>query len=147
MFIGNEKRKGKSYFETKRTSAPGWIRTLTLNGEIQQKIPKIAGDRSCQIITFSIAVFSFTTICCKLATLSGFKISSISFNWFWSQVAATCCSMKKTSLKKPILLSEIHPIWILSQYQLTLRSKSDLFLEQKLTDTLYLIKKIHHILV
>jgi len=42
MFIGNEKQKGKSYFETKRTSAPGWIRTLTLNGETQQKVSKMA---------------------------------------------------------------------------------------------------------
>ena len=105
------------------------------------------GKRFCQNLTFLMAIFNVTLICYKLATLSGFKISSISFNWSWSQVAATCCSMKKTSLKKPILLSEIHPIWILSQYQPTLRSKSDLFLEQKLTNTLFLIKNIHQILV
>ena len=62
------------------------------------------GKRFCQNLTFLMAIFNVTLICYKLATLSGFKISSISFNWFWSQVAATCCSMKKTSLKKPILL-------------------------------------------
>ena len=62
------------------------------------------GKRFCQNLTFLMAIFNFTLICYKLATLSGFKISSISFNWFWSQVAATYCSMKKTSLKKPILL-------------------------------------------
>ena len=42
LFSGNEVEKGKSYFETKRTSAPGWIRTLTLNGETQQKVSKMA---------------------------------------------------------------------------------------------------------
>ena len=68
------------------------------------------GKCFCQNLTFLMAIFNFTLICYKLATLSGFKILSISFNWSYSQVAATCCSMKKTSLKKPILLSEIHPI-------------------------------------
>ena len=44
MFIGNEKQKEKSYFETKRTSAPGRIRTPTLIGETEQKISNMARE-------------------------------------------------------------------------------------------------------
>ena len=40
----NEKQKGKSYFETKRTSAPGRIRTPTLIGETEQKISNMARE-------------------------------------------------------------------------------------------------------
>ena len=42
LYSRNGKEKGKSYFETKRRFAPGRIRTLTLNGETEQKISKMA---------------------------------------------------------------------------------------------------------
>ena len=44
VFSWNEKKKGKSYFETKRTSAPGRIRTPTLIGETEQKISNMAPE-------------------------------------------------------------------------------------------------------
>ena len=55
----NEKQKGKSYFETKRTSAPGRIRTPTLIGETERKISKMTREAFLSKCHFFNGYFQF----------------------------------------------------------------------------------------
>ena len=101
-----KRKKENLILKQKEHPPPLGFEPQPLSVRPNKRYPIWRGKRFCQNLTFSMAIFIVTLICYKLATLSGFKISSISFNWFWSQVAATCCFMKKSPLKNLILLSK-----------------------------------------
>ena len=75
MFIGNEKQKGKSYFETKRTSAPGWIRTLTLTVRPNKRYLKWRRRSflsKCQFFNGCFHIYSDLLQACHLVRIQDF---------------------------------------------------------------------------